>query len=337
MPPASSSEGPMPSVNTPTRFDYTNLNSLGNYGLNALTPQGIESVAREQEAQALENFINPQGSISPSDILQNISQQYGDYRNAVQNDFRYGGQAIDPTIGQYNIDPRMLRMAMNADNYATMFGGQGGRAKALYDNARLAYNARMGNELGMPYEQYTDAMLNRQEEDLKARAQQINDTLETYKQQATTSNERLKYLQEQAKLQQAYELKLREIEAQKEMNRATNQANIEKELYQQAGNIAVNNANLGYRNTGATAQLLEALALAPNMNVQRLFLSSPEAQATLFGRVLDMSNPSDKAAYDAAVRMLQGFNNQAGNNDLTPQQKMGLLQRAANVFRNIGE
>ncbi len=295
------------------------------------------------EEQLQQSIINPTGNLSTEELSNRLADIANQYRQTAQNHYLYNGQAIDPTLGQYNIDENRLNYLAGIDRSRNMLGVQLPSAvDTEMKNAQQLYQARMGNQLGVPYENYITAMGERRKAELDSYSQQMNQQLELAKQQATTLSEKLKYLQAQEKLRQDTALGYAKIDADVQNNIRNNQTDIAVQDLSNQGMLTDRqmrelaetdrqNRLQPIQEQKATADLIEALSWVSDPNQRAwLVMTNPDLQMRLFGRRINPQNANDINALNAFVKGSYGIDM---NNMGRVNQQQGLLQNIANRIR----
>ena len=288
---------------TPTTPSGANDEVLAQ-AIRELPQQTAGSVEPTLEQQLSSQVVNPQGQITPQDMMAQLNNYYNKVNQLIQNDPRYSGQMVQPT-NQYNIDPNELARYQRWDLASRAMGADSGMANAYQQQAVQNYQQQLANQAGVPYEDYINAMTERRKLGILSQQEQIENALKVQAAQATDMKSKLGYLQEMEKLRQetARALQKAELEGQYELVKAGMQGQASRDVanINAVGDIARQQMYLSH----PTTQLQAAGGFLGNtmgygggtFTMNALLALSPQQRVALFGQ-----NLSD----DAIKMMFQG-------------------------------
>lgn len=240
--------------------------------------QPVQNTPIQQSDLDLINAIQS-GYVNQQDIYDRINQaQQRLYDTINQGDYRYRGDIVQPQ-NPYQADINRLQADQNAyrnrQNYDWLTGrttAPDQRAMEL-ENARQLYQAQLANQAGVPYEDYANAMADRQANQIKAQAQEAINQLQFMQNQTSDMKEKL-----------AYAAKIRDIQQ-------GSQDAIMKTLLENKRAIDVANINAGSAANVANINALSSQNVAQMNNTARIL----EEQMKLQDPVTQMKNISTTA------------------------------------------
>ena len=324
----------------PTKFDYTNLNSVGNYGLQAGTPEGMARAAYDQtlEGQLANQVVNPQGQITPQDMMAQLNNYYNKVNQLIQEDPRYSGQMVQPS-NQYNVDMDALARAQRGAQVYQAMTDYSKMPELLQQQAVQNYQQQLANQAGVPYEDYINAMTERRKLGILSQQEQIENALKVQAAQATDMKSKLGYLQEMEKLRQetARALQKADIEGQYKLAEAglTGEYGNRRELISQQGQNFRQQQQLQdpYRQFKDLSTGIESLSygLGGPQGIGNYALGLPEEARTVFSL-----SPDYRVTNDVINQMFPGSNTyvpQMNNIQNAQQGGQGVLPWLSNVIR----
>lgn len=297
----------------------------------------------EYTQQSLDNLSN--GYVKQADIYEKLNRAQQAYNDTVaaQTDPRYQGGLI-PATG-YNVNPVLLARAQSADEvgqlFNTMYGenNQIGAVKNVLDNAQANYEVGIANQAGVPYEDYKQAMLERREQEILARAQDVKNQLEFQKNQTADLKEKRELAQKQYEVDNATfrELMKARLDHRAKMEElgmgyktAVDTAMINGQYGNQRANIA---GQYGLRGEQIQAQSNRDIALINN-EAKRLIEATKQGDSTAYinaisnlGTMLSGMSPQMVEAFlygNPAIREAMF------GKGVTPEQAMIMLGRYQN-------
>lgn len=271
-------------------------------------------------------------------MMAQLNNYYDKMNQLIQNDPRYSGQMVQPA-NQYNIDPRQLARYQSYDQFAKAFGVDGGMADLYQNQAVQNYQQQLANQVGVPYEDYINAMTERRKLGILSQQEQIENALKVQAAQATDMKSKLGYLQEMEKLRQetARALQKADIEGQYKLAEAglTGEYGNRRELISQQGQNFRQQQQLQdpYRQFKDLSTGLESLSygLGGPKGIGNYALGLPEEARTVFAL-----SPDYRVTNDVINQMFPGSSTyvpQVNNMQNAQQGGQGVLPWLSNVIR----
>lgn len=233
--------------------------SVQNTPMEQTIQQTVQNTPVQQSDLDLINAIQA-GYVNQQDIYDRINQaQQRLYDTINQGDYRYRGDIVQPQ-NPYQADINRLQADQNAyrnrQNYDWLTGritAPDQRAMEL-ENARQLYQAQLANQAGVPYEDYSNAMADRQVNQIKAQAQEAINQLQFMQNQTSDMKEKLAYAAKIRDIQQGSQDAI--AKTLLENKRAIDVANIQAGSAANVANInALSSQNVAQMNN--TARILE--------------------------------------------------------------------------------
>lgn len=313
----------------PTVLDYTNLEGLGDYGLQVGTPTGLAAAAEydpvaEKFKDMILNPLDQPGAMSQEEIraqLNDIAQQQ---QALIAADPRYQGEVLTPG-NPYTIDEDMLKFNQAAAYLSTARTNPAALPDLQKQQALEMYQAQLANQAGVPYEDYIAATTAQREQQIAALGTQRENILKQQAAQSTNMKEMIEYLQKlrenEKDIQKAIIENRMKGQYDLEQARITARGNLDVAQTNVAGNLAINTQNLPYKTMGAYGTMMGGLGYHQGPAQAAFMVQAPDVvQNAMRIKGLDIDQALDMfkggsglAAQQQPRPTFQGFNFFGGN------------------------
>lgn len=160
---------------------------------NASNPAMNESIQAQRNVvsatpQATPFDINPDTGVAR--VYDNVMASLDKTDNMINNDYRYQGDVAQP-VNPYSIDTRKQNYYQGIDDFARMLGINSNLAGGYAQQQLNAYQGGIANQLGVPYQDYAEAMKARNEQMILNESERRKVYLEQAKNDAKTYTDML--------------------------------------------------------------------------------------------------------------------------------------------------